>query len=93
MARKLTNEQTDTITAGFVYYINWKSRTFTPEYKALIQSGCKATLAKEVRCYLKETMKYRKKKITPPWEESVVIDTEADLESISDSSSIAVEDK
>ena len=69
MAHKLTNEQADTMTAGFVYYINWKSRTFTPEYKQLIQSGCKSVLAKEIRCYLKETVKYRKKKITPPWEE------------------------
>jgi len=69
MKSKMTNEQADTMAAGFMYYINWKSETFTPEYKALIQSGCKSVLSKELRHYLKETMKYRKKKIIPPWEQ------------------------
>lgn len=88
MARKLTNEQADIMAAGLIQYLNWKYK-LSPEKIALINAGCGSFLSKEAFQYLKETMKYRKKKVTPPWEESVVINTEADLESLPDN---AVED-
>lgn len=68
MGRKLTNEQRDIVAAGFLTYLNWKADTFTPEQQLLIKSGNKSILAREVKLYMKETLKYRKKKITPPWE-------------------------
>ncbi len=71
MAHKLTNEQADIMAAGFIQYLNWKYK-MSPEKIALINAGCGSFLSKEAYQYLKETIKYRKKKITPPWEEEAV---------------------
>lgn len=89
MAHKLTNEQADIMAAGFIQYINWKYQSNSSEVIKLIQAGCRPVITREAHKYLMETLKYRKKKITPPWEENMVINTEADLESLPDN---AVED-